>query len=174
MFSNSTGYKQYAIGRPALYDLLLKQIPSEKVFFGRRVTTFSDNGNKVEIKTTDGSSYEGDILVGADGAHSVVRQQIYETLLKEGKLPVSHQEELPFRCVCLVGQTRPLDPEEFPILKEPLAQFMSTLGNDNAYSWILFTTSYGSIRWMVMLHLDKVANRSTYNDKKNRTSENLE
>jgi hypothetical protein len=67
-----------------------------------------------------------------------------------------------------------LDPEEFPVLKEPIAQFMSTLGNDNAYSWILITTSYGSICWMVMLHLDKVASRSTYNDKKNRTSENLE
>ncbi|KAK3813795.1 MAG: hypothetical protein JOS17DRAFT_821184 [Linnemannia elongata] len=169
-----TGYKQYAIGRPALYDLLFNQIPSHKIHFGKQVTSIKDNGNNVEVKTAEGSNYEGDILIGADGAYSMVRRQLYETLLKEGKLPASDQEELPFSCVCLVGQTRPLDPEEFPVLKEPVAQFKSTLGNNNAYSWITFTTSYNSICWMVMLHLENVSNRSTYNDKKNRTSDNLE
>ncbi|KAG0049016.1 hypothetical protein BGZ89_004367 [Linnemannia elongata] len=169
-----TGYKQYAIGRPALYDLLFNQIPSHKIHFGKRVTSINDTGDSVEVKTAEGSTYEGDILVGADGAYSVVRQQLYETLLKESKLPASDQEELPFGCICLVGQTRPLDPEEFPVLKEPVAEFKATLGDDNAYSWITFTTAYNSICWMVMLHLEKVTNRSTYNDKKNRTSENLE
>ncbi|KAF9154183.1 hypothetical protein BG015_001640 [Linnemannia schmuckeri] len=169
-----TGYTQYAVGRSALYDVLLNQIPSHKIHFGKRVTSINDNGDNVEVRTRDGSNFEGDILVGADGAYSAVRQQLYRILLKEGKLPASDQEELPFSCVCLVGQTRPLDPEEFPVLKEPLAQFKSTLGNNNAYSWIINTTSYGSICWMCMLHLEKVANRSTYNDKKSRTSENLE
>ncbi|KAF9087352.1 hypothetical protein BGX23_008187 [Mortierella sp. AD031] len=96
-----TGYSQYVVGRPALFDLLFRQIPSDKVHFGKRVVSTSEWDNKVQVNTADGSSYEGDILVGADGAYSIVHQQLYEGLLNEGRLPKSDQEELPFSCICL-------------------------------------------------------------------------
>ncbi|KAF9122539.1 hypothetical protein BGW39_009686 [Mortierella sp. 14UC] len=169
-----TRYRQYILARPALYDLLLKQIPPEKVHFAKRVTTIIDDGDKVQVETADGSLFKGDILVGADGAYSTVRQQLYERLFKEGKLPESDQEELPFSCICLVGQTTPLNHEEFPIFKEPLGQLMATLGNDNAYSYLLFTTAPSTISWMTMHHLDKVANKSTYNSQRDHTSSNLQ
>lgn len=147
------------IGRPELHNLLLRQIPPEKMHFGKRVLTIKEEDNRVKVITADGSSFEGDILVGADGAYSAVRQRLYDILRKEGKLPKSDQEDLPFSCTCLVGQTKPLDPEKYPLVKEPLCQFLTTLGKDKPYSWALFTTAQDSICFVVIHHLDKVSSK---------------
>lgn len=72
--------------------------------------------------------YEGDILVGADGAYSGVRQGLYKMLKKEGRLPSSDDVPLPYNTISLVGQTHPLDPEEFPELKEPTCIFNNMNG----------------------------------------------
>lgn len=80
------------------------------------------------VRCSDNSSYYGDILVGADGAYSAVRQNLFKELKEENKLPSCDDVSLPFSCVCLVGQTVPLDPEEFPHLKEELCQFNCVLG----------------------------------------------
>jgi hypothetical protein len=76
----------------------------------------------------DSSSYHGDIFVGADGAYSAVIQNLYKELKLKSRLPSSDDVSLPFSCVCLVGQTVPLDPEEFSQMKEELAQNHGVLG----------------------------------------------
>ncbi|KAG0293833.1 hypothetical protein BGZ97_005235 [Linnemannia gamsii] len=159
LWKEYTGYQDYMIGRPELHNLLLRQIPPEKMHFGKRVLTIKEEDNRVKVITADGSSFEGDILVGADGAYSAVRQRLYDILRKEGKLPKSDQEDLPFSCTCLVGQTKPLDPEKYPLVKEPLCQFLTTLGKDKPYSWALFTTAQDSICFVVIHHLDKVSSK---------------
>ncbi|KAF9150008.1 hypothetical protein BG015_008179 [Linnemannia schmuckeri] len=121
-FQTLTGYRSYIIARPALYNLLLKQIPAHKIHFGKRVLTVSednDDEDKVHIQTADGATYQGDILIGADGAYSAVRQRLYEKLKAGGTLPKIDEEDLPFSCTCLVDQTEPLDLEEYPELKVP-------------------------------------------------------
>ncbi|KAF9151499.1 hypothetical protein BG015_006598 [Linnemannia schmuckeri] len=150
-----SGEIQYIVSRPLLYNVLLRQIPPHKIQFGKRVLVAKETEDKqrVTIQTADNAVYEGDILVGADGAYSAVRQRLYEALQKEGKLSKSDQEDLPFSCTCLVGQTQVLDLEEFPQLKDPLYPFISTLGNDKPYSWVLFGTAQGTISWMVVEHL---------------------
>lgn len=70
----------------------------------------------VFVHTSDNDVHEGDIIVGVDGAYSAVRQRLYEKLKSEGTLPPKDYQELPFSRTCLVGQTRVLDPEEFPIV----------------------------------------------------------
>ncbi|KAF9326771.1 hypothetical protein BG006_009833 [Podila minutissima] len=100
------------------------------------MASFIQGENGVMIRCTDNSTYEGDILVGADGAHSAVRQHMYSGLKQAKKLPASDDVPLPYSCVCLVGQTEVLDPEEFPDLKLPLSQFLGILGNDKTYSAI--------------------------------------
>lgn len=68
-------------------------------------------------------------------------------LKKEGKLPKSDQEDLPFNCTCLVGQTEPLDVDEFPQLKDPEHPFINTLGDNKP-----FTVSHTCLR---ILHFQK-------------------
>lgn len=128
-----TGYPQYIIARPVLYDLLLRQIPAHKILLKKRILTISEDDDRVTIYAFDNTAYQGDILVGADGAYSVVRQKLYEKLKKRGLLPKSDDEELPFNCTCLVGQTDYMDPDEFPILKNPCSQVLAVRGTDLPY-----------------------------------------
>ena len=130
------------MSRPVLYDLLLKQIPAHKILLKKRILTISEEDDKVTIQAADNTVYEGDLLVGADGAYSAVRQRLYEKLKAKGLLPKTDDEELPFNCTCLVGQAEPLDIEEFPILKNTFSQFLTVRGIDIPYTVCLKTHSH--------------------------------
>ncbi|MGE0629872.1 MAG: FAD-dependent monooxygenase [Hyphomicrobiaceae bacterium] len=45
---------------------------------GRRVTGFDDDGAKVTLRLAEGGQATGDVLIGADGVHSTIRQQLFE------------------------------------------------------------------------------------------------
>ncbi|KAG0285167.1 hypothetical protein BGZ96_010525 [Linnemannia gamsii] len=135
------GSKGYMVTRPQLYDLLRRQIPKERFHFGKKVLTMAQGGNGVLLRFSDGTEAEGDILVGADGAYSAVRQNLYAQLLKAKKLPPSDVLPLPYSTICLVGQTRPLTPEEFPDVALEESQFRRTIGTDKMYSFLTTETS---------------------------------
>ncbi|KAG0273714.1 hypothetical protein BGZ95_010488 [Linnemannia exigua] len=168
-----SGYPGYIIARPLLYNLIAELVPQHKILFNKRVLTVVEEDDKVRIQTADNSVYEGDILVGADGAYSAVRQRLYEMLKKEGTLPKSDQEDLPFSCTCLVGQTNVVDLDEFPQLKNPDVPFIAALGEDKPYTWTLFATAQNTVCWMVLEHLTKTTSKAAL-DQRFRTSENSE
>ncbi|CAO3564889.1 unnamed protein product [Mortierella alpina] len=143
------------ISRPDCYGFLLRQIPTEKIHMGKRVLSIEQGENGVMIRCADTSTYEGDILVGADGANSGVRQSLYQQLKKRGDLPSSDDGALPFSCVCLVGQTLPMDPTKFTELGEPICHFNSVLATDRPYSWSTFTLRDNVFCWGVVQYLDK-------------------
>ncbi|KAG0342754.1 hypothetical protein BG000_001614 [Podila horticola] len=130
------GTPQFSISRPDLYGLLYRQVPPENIHLGKRILSFMQTKDGVTINCSDNYSYRGDILVGADGAYSAVRQHMYKELKAVGKLPSCDDVSLPFNCVCLVGQTLPLDPEDFPELKMDRAQFTSVLGTENRCTFL--------------------------------------
>ncbi|KAG0029854.1 hypothetical protein BGZ81_003344 [Podila clonocystis] len=119
---------EYVISRPELYDLLFNSIPRERIQLGKRVLSYVENEKEVMVRCSDNSTYNAEILVGADGAYSAVRQHMYKALKAKSKLPASDDVSLPFSCVCLVGQTVELDPEEFPHMKEEASQMNLILG----------------------------------------------
>ncbi|KAF8947914.1 hypothetical protein BGZ47_007310 [Haplosporangium gracile] len=168
------GYPNYIVARPQLYNLLLSQVPAHKILLGKRVLAISEDDERVKVQTSDSSIYEGDILVGADGAYSAVRQRLYETLKQQDRLPKSDQEGLPFNCTCLVGQTEPLDPEEFPQLKDTDYPFIFTLGREGRpYTWTNFTTIDNRICWVVFHHLSTESSKAAQ-EQRFRHSENSE
>lgn len=127
-------YLSFIVARPDLYELLLRQVPKEKIFMGKKVMSFEQNKDGVMIRCADNQTHHGDILVGCDGAYSGVRQHLYKILKKKKELPKSDDLPLPFSTVCLVGQTNPLDPEQFPDLKKETSQFNSIYGKNSIYS----------------------------------------
>src|SRR5690606_7571371 len=62
------------------------------------------------------STYHADLLVGADGVNSIVRQCIYRDIGSEN-LPKSDVESITYRNIGLVGSTGPLDLSVYPNLK---------------------------------------------------------
>ncbi|KAF9331489.1 hypothetical protein BG006_005634 [Podila minutissima] len=125
------GYKEYIVARPDLYNVLWNHVPRDRIHLGKRVLSFQESENQIQVHTSDNSLYHGDILVGADGAYSAVRQHLYKTLKATDDLPKSDDVALPYKCVCLVGQTDVLSPDEFPEVGKDVCQFSSILGLTN-------------------------------------------
>lgn len=48
-----------------------------KILTNKRVQTVDMTDDGVTVKTSDGATYKGDILVGADGIHSAVRGEMW-------------------------------------------------------------------------------------------------
>lgn len=113
---------------------MLRQVPKDKLHFSKRVLTVTQEQERVTIQTSDNCVYEGDILVGADGAYSAVRKLMYEALKQEGRLPKFDQEELPFKSTCLVGQTQSVDFADFPEFNKEQVAFYNTMAADQPFT----------------------------------------
>ncbi|GJJ77148.1 hypothetical protein EMPS_09507 [Entomortierella parvispora] len=137
------------IARPDLVDLLLSQIPAYKIQYNKRVLRTKQDDEKVIITCSDNMSYMGSILVGADGAYSSVRQNMYANLKKEGKLSKSDSKPLGYSYDCVVGVTSPLDPALYPIVLDEYCEFECVLGKESPYSWWLMPLTENRIGWMV-------------------------
>jgi 2-polyprenyl-6-methoxyphenol hydroxylase-like FAD-dependent oxidoreductase len=67
--------------RRILLDILYTALPdASRVLVGKSVASVDqehDGKNGMTVRTHDGSSYHGDLVVGADGVHSRVRQEMW-------------------------------------------------------------------------------------------------
>ena len=61
------------VPRRVLLDRLLDRFPTERIRFNSRAVRVLSTDRGVRVQFDDGSSAEGDVLVGADGLHSMVR-----------------------------------------------------------------------------------------------------
>ncbi|WP_075181736.1 FAD-dependent urate hydroxylase HpxO [Pantoea sp. 1.19] len=67
------GERPYPVARAALQQMLLKAWGDDAVQFGKRVTHIATADEQVTAFFDDGSEARGDVLVAADGTHSVLR-----------------------------------------------------------------------------------------------------
>ena len=78
VLSRELGEPAIAVRRSRLQEALLAGIQPGRVHTGRAVTGFQDDGERVTVRLSDGTHATGDLLVGADGLHSVVRQELWK------------------------------------------------------------------------------------------------
>lgn len=71
------GSPYYAAHRAELLDVLLSELDEDAVRLGSRVERVDQDGRGVTLTLGDGTTAQGDILVGADGIHSTVRAQLF-------------------------------------------------------------------------------------------------
>lgn len=62
--------------RPDLLDILLRQLPEDVVHLGEYCVAFEDDIDQVTALFQSGRTAQGDILIGADGIHSIVRDRM--------------------------------------------------------------------------------------------------
>ncbi|KAF9536819.1 hypothetical protein EC957_009601 [Mortierella hygrophila] len=156
------GYPHIVFPRPEFYNLLLNRVPREKIHFSKKVMSLEQNKEGVMIRCADGTTYHGDILVGADGAYSGVRQSLYKRLEKHGKLPLSDGSELNKGFICMVGTTDPLDPAKYLGLDSETANINQIIGKNNLYSWSAFSVPGNRICWNAILQLSTVKEASEH------------
>ncbi|MES2184585.1 MAG: FAD-dependent monooxygenase [Pseudomonadota bacterium] len=73
------GFPYYTLYRPDLHRVLVEAITEVSpagIVLGAKCVSHETTGNGVVVHLEDGRQVEGDILVGADGVHSRVRQQL--------------------------------------------------------------------------------------------------
>ncbi|KAH8107255.1 FAD/NAD-P-binding domain-containing protein [Cristinia sonorae] len=71
--------------RAHFLDVLVDHLPKGVAHFGKRLASYSETAEGVELAFTDGSSASFDVLIGCDGIKSTIRKQMYEEEASKGK-----------------------------------------------------------------------------------------
>lgn len=97
-----------------LYRALKDAFPDSAYHFDKSLTAFDDDGKRVVARFSDGTTAEGDLLIGADGIRSTVRAQIlppaqpeyagyiaWRAMVPEAAIPADlHREIFDHNMVC--------------------------------------------------------------------------
>lgn len=70
------GAPYYTVHRAALHRVLLERLPEQILHIGRQCTSVREYADGVELEFSDGSTTTADVVVGADGIHSLVRASL--------------------------------------------------------------------------------------------------
>jgi len=144
------GYDYRSLSRPKLMEFLLSKVPREKIHFNKKVLSTIQNKDGAMIRCADGTTYHGDILVGADGAYSGVRQSLYKQLQDKNVLPPSDMKDMHKGYTCLVGTTSSLDPEKYPFVGHSHTEIYHMIGQGTPYTWSTFTVPDNRVCYMVI------------------------
>ena len=74
------GEHTYTVHRADLLDAIKRAVPADAVKLGKRLDGFSTAAAGVSLAFADGERAEADVLIGADGIHSVIRAALTEPI----------------------------------------------------------------------------------------------
>ncbi|CEL09222.1 hypothetical protein ASPCAL12361 [Aspergillus calidoustus] len=142
------GYNGLWCDRSMLLETLYDHIiDKSKLLTGKKVERIRHLEDIVEITTTDGSKYTGDIVVGTDGVHSRVRQEMVQYAKELGVAEDYTDDDLiSATYACLFGLST-----STPTLPRGLLGW--NLGHD--YSYITGTGPEDRTYWGLMIKLDR-------------------
>lgn len=63
--------------RQEFFPRLFRSLPTEKLSMNKELSKLVESEDKVELSFKDGSIFQADLVIGADGINSCVRQQIF-------------------------------------------------------------------------------------------------
>ena len=87
------GFAYYNIYRPDLIDMLASAAAEVPIRFGAEAVAARNTGSGAALELADGDSVEADVVVGADGIHSAVRDSLF------GQTPSRFSELVAYRAL---------------------------------------------------------------------------
>ncbi|KAF9438421.1 hypothetical protein BGZ76_007945 [Entomortierella beljakovae] len=141
------GYPYRVMTWSALHKILLSRVPVSHLHRGKHVVETLQNPNGVSCKCSDGSTYYGDIIVGADGAQSQTRERMYKELHELGKLPDSDMDPYAYEHTCILGTSAKLDPAYYPINKKPDTEFQVVYSKGTSHTFWYLPIPDNRISW---------------------------
>ncbi|KAF8942566.1 hypothetical protein BGZ47_006344 [Haplosporangium gracile] len=131
------GYHTEVMARSQLQALLLQHVPSKRIVAGK-VLGMIQNNEQVTVRCSNGKTYEGDILIAADGAFSNIRHSLYWTLDEKKQLPKADMVPMSVDLHIISGCTKPLDPAKYPVLLDAMSEIQSVQLPDKPYAiWFM-------------------------------------
>ncbi|EKG14845.1 Monooxygenase FAD-binding protein [Macrophomina phaseolina MS6] len=106
------GYESLILGRYDTVAILEKHIKQkERLIPNKRAVEIETLEDKVLVHCQDGSTYEGQIVVGADGVHSAVRREMWKAAekLEPGAIPAEDLKGVRVDFASLFGTARQTD-----------------------------------------------------------------
>ncbi|KAF9432287.1 hypothetical protein BGZ76_011019 [Entomortierella beljakovae] len=144
-----SGYDYFTFSRYKLHALLFGKIPTHKIHMGKKVLRYEEVNDKVIVHCVDGTTYKGDILLGADGVHSRVRTSMYSQLSEKNLLPVADTKPDIINYTYTAALVTPKYPSKYPQLNDPISKFTIVLGG-NMLSWIVIPLVDNQMCWALI------------------------
>lgn len=94
----------YGVHRADLLSILADRLPDGVIRTGHRAASFSQDADGAAVEFDDGESVSADVVIGADGIHSVLRAEVVEPTT-----PV-HSGSVAYRGLVPAGQVPEWDP----------------------------------------------------------------
>lgn len=73
---NKYGAAYITVHRGDLHELMVSALDQDKLYFNKRLVDVDDTGDKVTMAFADGTSAEADLVIGADGVNSCIREKL--------------------------------------------------------------------------------------------------
>ncbi|KAF9196730.1 hypothetical protein BGZ50_007894 [Haplosporangium sp. Z 11] len=146
------GYNVIIIGHQDLHRILLERVSKSHLHRGKMVVETLQNPNGVSCKCSDGSTYYGDIIIGADGAHSQTRERMYVQLKEQGKLPEADMEASLFDHVAIGGISDPLDRNIYTTCQDPASEFQVIYIKEAPYTLWYLPMTENRVAWGISHH----------------------
>jgi len=97
------GYPSVVLERSKLLDVLMSGIKDKSKCLARSsAVSFKEDESKVQVTCSDGTVYDCDVLVGADGVHSRVREFMMDELEKTELKEIASESRKGVDIFCLM------------------------------------------------------------------------
>ncbi|KAF9206897.1 hypothetical protein CPC16_010921 [Podila verticillata] len=143
------GYHSLVVKRTEFIEILIKRMGSHRIQWNRKVLEVVNGNAGVQCRCANNHVEQGDIIVGADGAHSAVRQNLYRSLQGKNVLPKSDTEDLKFTQNAVMGMTNPLDLNMYPAVGARFTECNIIIGKESPYTMWINSTAGNRINWCV-------------------------
>ncbi|KAJ5431308.1 Monooxygenase FAD-binding [Penicillium cf. griseofulvum] len=124
------GYPVVFLDRRMLIEVLYEKIQDKsKVITSQRVQSIENGTSSATVTTTTGQTYIGNIVIGADGIHSKVRQEMWKAAEKVDPTWIDPTEEsaLPATYACIFGISKGVEGVEKGMLSSVFNEHFSYL-----------------------------------------------